>query len=809
MFTLSSRKTLALSGASLGVLGALMLAQPAAAQTTAPVQLGPVSVNDNADKNGLNHAPPLASMPSVSIQDTPQAVNVIDSATMKSQAVTTLGDALRNVPGITIAIGEGGTLAGDQFKIRGFDAKDDVYLDGLRDFGVYTRDAFNYEEIQVLKGPSGLMFGRGTTGGVINTISKTPFLKDRYSAAIEGGNGDHVRATADVNYTLSDTAAVRVNAVYTDTGVVDRDFVHAMRWGFAPSIALGLGTDTQFSLSYLHQHTDAHPDYGLVVAQRPGQLIAEPVSEYGVPRSNYIGLTSDVDRNDADIVTMKIVHQATPWLTLSNDTRAAAYARYFSYSSTDTCASTVATNFCSSVIFGQATPASAAGTANPLNTMAQIGGGGPYIQNSWGAQDVFTAKADYNVGGFRSVTIMGFDASYQYADRTVFAWKLPTLAQYNYPLGDHTVNRRNIGVPLFNNGVPLNPPVGYTQIYPTAANIAGTNDTATSVVTSSGRATDLAFFATERFYFTPEISVIGGVRVDRYTPAFTSVTVGTVATGPQTVTARSPQTLVNPRAALVYEPSEDQTYYVSHGKSSVPQGTSIVGSPTPISAANQGLDPEKSETFEVGAKKSFFEGALGLSGSLFKVLKSNAVITDPATGTATIQSGERDRVQGVEFSATGQITDQWNVLAAYTFLDSKVTADNFCNTTTLACLPNPYTVGTQVIFVPKNAFSFWSSYKLDDFVPGLGLGGGVAYQSKLFVRNTTAGTAPMATGLSRIAVIPRTLEFDAVATYDIRQFHFQFNVNNISNELNYTQSFGNRGTPSAGRTFIVSAGVNL
>ena len=142
MFTLSSRKTRALSGVSLGVLGALMLAQPAAAQT-APVQLGPVSVNDNADKNGLNHAPPLASMPSASIQDMPQAVNVIDSATMKSQAVTTLGDALRNVPGITIAIGEGGTLAGDQFKIRGFDAKDDVYLDGLRDFGVYTRDAFN------------------------------------------------------------------------------------------------------------------------------------------------------------------------------------------------------------------------------------------------------------------------------------------------------------------------------------------------------------------------------------------------------------------------------------------------------------------------------------------------------------------------------------------------------------------------------------------------------------------------------------------------------------------------------------------
>jgi catecholate siderophore receptor len=234
-----------------------------------------------------------------------------------------------------------------------------------------------------------------------------------------------------------------------------------------------------------------------------------------------------------------------------------------------------------------------------------------------------------------------------------------------------------------------------------------------------------------------------------------------------------------------------------------------VGSPAPISAANQGLDPEKSETLEVGAKKSFFDGALGLSGSLFKVLKSNAVITDPATGTATIQSGERDRVQGLELSVTGQITDKWNILGAYTFLDSKVTADNFCNATTLLCAPNPFTVGTQVIFVPKNAGSIWTSYKLDDFVPGLGIGGGVTYQSKLFVRNTTAGTAPVATGLSRIAIIPRTLEFDTVATYDIEKFHFQFNVNNIANELNYTQVFGNRATPAAGRTFIFSVGVDL
>jgi len=785
------RNSLLLSGT--GFLGALLFAGPAGAQGSGPVQLGPVSVSDQADKNGLSHSPPLASMPSASLQDTPQAVNVIDQQTMKQQATTTLSDALRNVPGITIAIGEGGTLAGDQFKIRGFDAKDDVYLDGLRDFGAYTRDSFNYEEVQVLKGPSGLMFGRGTTGGAINTISKSPFLQDRYSAAIEGGNGDHVRATADLNLAFSDTGAVRLNLMVADTGVVDRDLVHATRWGIAPTLALGLGTDTQFSLAYLHQHSNGIPDYGIPVARRPGQLIAEPASEYGVPRNTFLGYNTDRDRNDTDIVTMKLAHQATPWLTLSNDARVAAYSRYFQYTTIDRCDFAIATNFCSTALFG----------TTPATALGGIGGGGPYRQNSWGVQDVATAKADFTVNGFRNVAIVGFDASYQRADRTIYAYTLPTTAQFTYTLNDHSQSRANIGRSLFNPG--HNPPPGYAVFLPTTGTIANSTATPTTVVFSSGDATDFAFFATDRFYFTPEWSVIGGVRVDHYSANFSSTVVNGTVTK-----ARSPSTLVNPRASLVFEPDENSTYYFSYGKSAVPQGTSIVGSPTPITAANQTLDPETSETLELGAKHSFFGGALGLSGSLFKVLKCNALVTDPVSGTASAQSGERDRVQGFELSATGQITEQWNVVGAYTFLDSKVTADNSCTTAApLLCKPNPYTVGTQVIFVPKNAFSLWSSYKLDEFIPGFGIGGGAVYQSKLFVRNTITGTAPNPTGLSRIAVIPRTLEFDAVATYDIDRFHFQFNVNNIADELNYAQSFGNRGTPAAGRTFILSGGVNL
>ena len=323
-----------------------------AAEQSAPLQLPTASIEDDAeaDKNALNKAPALSTMPTTSLQDTPQAVSVVTEETMKQQATTTLGEALRNVPGITIAIGEGGTLAGDQFKIRGFDAKDDVYTDGLRDFAAYTRDSFAYQEVQVMKGPSGLMFGRGTTGGAINTVMKAPTLDNRVSGHVEGGNGAHFRTTADGNYQINDQAAARVALMYTNTGVVDRDMVFSHRWGIAPSLAYGLETDFVVNLSYLHQDSNGRPDYGQPVTITPTSVFAVPVTEYGVPRNIYLGYETDQDKNKADIVTAKATWYVNDSLTIENSARVAWYSRYFAYTTIDRCDNTAATNFCSAVV---------------------------------------------------------------------------------------------------------------------------------------------------------------------------------------------------------------------------------------------------------------------------------------------------------------------------------------------------------------------------------------------------------------------------------------------------------------------------
>src|SRR5262249_41908459 len=161
----------------------------------------------------------------------------------------------------------------------------------------------------------------------------------------------------------------------------------------------------------------------------------------------------------------------------------------------------------------------------------------------------------------------------------------------------------NIGWSLFN---PTHQPIpGYDVILPTAANSTGANAgktsaTGTTVVTSTGDATDLAAFATDRFWFNEAISVIAGLRVDQYHADYKSVTVAGVYSD-----FKAPSFLFDPRASLVWEPDQGQTYYFSWGKAATPIGTSVVGSPTPISsAASTALKPDKSETIEAGAKYS-------------------------------------------------------------------------------------------------------------------------------------------------------------------------------------------------------------
>ena len=253
--------------------------------------------------------------------DTPQTITAVPQQIMEQQGVTTLRDALRNVAGISLAAGEGGAQ-GDNLTIRGFAARNDLFIDGMRDFGSYYRDPFNTQEVEVLQGPSSVTFGRGSTGGVVNQATKAPGLTRFISGEVDFGTDLTRRAALDLNLPvprLGKGAAFRLNLMGDEGNVAGRDVAENRRFGIAPSLALGLGTKTRWTFSYFHQSADDTPDYGIP------WLFNGPAP---VPRNDYYGFQNgNYLRTYDDIGTAKVEHDLTSRITLRDQARYANYVR--------------------------------------------------------------------------------------------------------------------------------------------------------------------------------------------------------------------------------------------------------------------------------------------------------------------------------------------------------------------------------------------------------------------------------------------------------------------------------------------------
>lgn len=258
---------------------------------------------------------------SQALLDTPQTITAVPQAVMQQQGVTTLRDALRNVAGISLAAGEGGAQ-GDNLTIRGFTARNDLFIDGMRDFGSYYRDPFNTQEVEVLQGPSSVTFGRGSTGGVVNQATKTPGLTRFISGDVDFGTDLTRRVTLDIDQPLPSLgrgAAFRLNVMGDEGNVAGRDVAENRRFGIAPSLVLGLGTPTRWTFSYFHQNADDIPDYGI-----PWLFNGPPP----VDRSNYYGFKDgNYLRTYDDIGTAKVEHDVNSHITLRNQVRYANYVR--------------------------------------------------------------------------------------------------------------------------------------------------------------------------------------------------------------------------------------------------------------------------------------------------------------------------------------------------------------------------------------------------------------------------------------------------------------------------------------------------
>ncbi len=683
------------------------------------------------------------------------------------------------MPGVTVAIGEGGGgMNGDQFRIRGFQAKGDIYVDGLRDFGAYVRDSFAYEQVEVIKGPTSQSFGMGTTGGVINIQQKTAHLGNAASVEGIGGSGPYYRTVVDVNHQLNGTAAIRAVGMFHDQDLVDRNHIFSDRWGFLGSVAFGLETDTTWIVNYLHQTGDRKPDFGVPIFDPDsinmgggvtvnGPALGQPVTEFGVSRRNFYGKVTDRDESDVDMVTSRFSSHVNPWLTFYNDTRLAFYDRDFA----------------------QTVPNCPAPTSDPTqNTCGRsilnrtftgpygLGGPAGFVQDSWGAQNVTTAVAEFNTGSFRHELVAGVDVFYQNDKRNQLG-----IYDANGDLqpgtGAAVKDPRTIGWPNFWKTIPYN-----VRENPLALKKA--------------EADDFALFASDRVWLTDTFSLLGGVRWDDYHAEYQATDTATGNwSGGNAIDTKTDSQFTSPKASAIWEPAQNQTYYVSWARSYTPQGMFIANdnnsvNPTP----GQNLaDPEENELWEAGAKISTRDGRLGFTAAIFQVEKGNASFIDPITGD-TVLAGEEQRVRGFELGVTGSVTEAWTVQAAYAYLDSEILS----NPETATVARNQYR-GNEVPFVSRNAVSLWTTYELSKHMPQMTgqllIGGGITYADRYFVNS------------ANLAIIPDTFQLDGLISYEtLDGWRFAVNAYNITDELNYDAGFGNRATPAPGPTVLGTIG---
>ena len=699
-----------------------------------------------------------------SLQDTPQTIQIISRDLFTQQGATTLTDALRNSPGVgTFYVGENGnTNTGDSIFMRGFDTSSSIFVDGVRDVGSISRDVFNTEQVEVSKGPAGTDNGRSAPTGSINMVSKQASLHDAVSGTVSVGSDSQQRASADWNQSLGATSALRLNAMWQDSDQPGRDHVNNSRWGIAPSLAFGLGTNTRYILNLLYVDQQNVPDGGVPTLGLPGwapQPTLEPLAGHPVNPENFYGTRADHDDVTAKMATFRIEHDFSDSVRLTNTAR-------------------------------------------------------------WGRTD-----QDYMLTAFMGTGTRGANGAptgnIRYTDRNnldtyTIARSLPTFKdQQNTILTDQLNLRADVSTGAIVHN--LSTGVEFTREELKSFGQAATNGTTWSPANlynpdwnatgltwahngadSRGKTTTSSVYLFDTLNFTDSFLVTAGLRADHYKteyqsavvcggrgPACGSNPVGTVIPNPS---LEHSDTLLNWKLGAVYKVGDIVSLYGNYALSQQPPGGSNFQlSSSASSADNPSLDPQKAKTLEVGTKWAFLDDALAFNVALFKTEVSNEINTQVLDDAGNPTQTGKKSVQGIEVSTVGRITDNWSVSAGYSHLDTEVEEG-----------ANVAADGTRnLTYTPGATFTSWTSYT---FPFGLTVGGGVRYAGRMHRGTDGAVGTPAFTKSYTV--------YDAVASYEINEhLVLRLNAYNLFDK-DYVAAInksGYRYTPGAPRSVLFSA----
>lgn len=770
------------------------------AQKTEATQLPTVMVEGVVDR----YKPDRVASPKFTepLRDTAMSITVLSKELIADQGVLSLRQILSNVPGITFGAGEGGSGFGDKINIRGYAADNDISIDGIRDSAQTSRnDPFNFEQIEVYKGASSVNSGAGAVGGSINEVSKVPEAGTfrRLSGGV--GTQDYGRLTADVNQPINSSTSVRINGMLHQQKFAERDVTSAERWGIAPSVKFGIGSPTQWTLSYFHQYDSNIPDFGVPFRN----FKAVP----GVSRSNYYGFSNvDMQKIKNDALTSIFEHQFNSQLKLRNATR-------FASDKTDATTDGVEGDVCVNATgapLGQTTTAGAIPDCTTAGAGTYTPRGGPNGQIRNTKNDILVNQTDvtwsFNTGFAAHTLVSGLQ-----------------LSKETYHLDSGALFRNADG-----SFYAVNP--GTKSPYPTTSlyhpnHLWTLPMNATFLSYTDTDVNNGAVYAFDTIKFGEKWILSGGLRYERNrtnaltftrTPSpsitGTGATAPTAAPGPFVKAANNPLStddkLLSYRVGLIYKPVESGTFYAAFGNSKLPSTSSgntlgnctntmpPPGSPpsTPVGSNTCGVKPETALSYEIGTKWDVLDQRVSLTAAMYRNDRTNYKVASQDATVAYQQLDGESRVDGIDLSATGQITNAWAMYASYSFMRSEILR-NIPKNAPLGT-PDPQK-GHALGNVPANSASLWTTYQ---FPIGIQVGYGLNYTSDLY-QTTTVDNKLQGYVLQ-----------NALLGYKVnKDLNFALNVNNLTNRVYYTQLRGTVASgwvnPGIGRNAVLTANYNF
>lgn len=759
------------SGVSLGTAlfaGLISSGASAADAQSTSVTLPEVSVNASKESTVSNYQTERLGSPKFTapVSKTPQTIQVIDKALIEDQHATTLTEALKNSPGVgTFYVGENGnTSTGDSVYMRGFDSSSSIFVDGVRDTGSISRDIFNTEQVEVIKGPNGADYGRTAPGGSINMVSKQAHLGHAHSATISGGTDDQKRVTLDLNHQLGDSTALRLNLMGEDSGVPGRDKVENKRWGVAPAISFGLGTDTRLHLNYLHVTQNNVPDGGVLTIGLPGYSSPDsatyPQLDHApkVDSTNFYGTNSDHDDVTVDMVTALFEQDFGDNKTFHSTTRFGRTHQDYQLSAFMASASNIT-------------------APNPTDL------------STWTMRRLPNYLDQTNTILTNQSGIVQF----------LKTGKVEHAFSYGLEFAREKVETTGMGA-------PIDPGTGKPTTYDVNIyNPSHSDPSYYGVKTgadSEGRVDTAAIYLFDTITFNDYWKVVAGLRLDHYNAKLDSIsttcggrnqptcTTSNYTVGPEQTISVS-DNLFTWQLGAVYQINEAGNVYVDYAVAAQPPGgDKLQLSSRDNNEDNPNFDPQQAKTAEIGTKWKLADNRLLLTAAVYRTILNNQVESDGGSPAQYFQTGEK-RVQGVELTATGQITRNWNVSAGFTTMDAEITkgaADANDGSDDL-----PYS--------PTSAFTSWTTYRLPF---GLVVGGGARYNGELKRGHDGAAGTPEYTRSYWVV--------DAMASYPVsKNLDVQLNVYNVFDKeyVAAINKSGYRYTPGTPLSAILSMNLKF